>query len=467
MMRLWAVVGSHSTTDDGLPPGAPSSSMARLVALLRGEGPEFLGAPLLSQVEDLEEARTGDCEAPSGGGLLGHMRRGLGLGDEADADYGRLRLDCRSWYVNSTDVGFVRSEVNGRQSRRVVLLAFFCTEVCGAVMWAHWCREHPAEEMELHHRHSGFPQPTPAAMLGGSATGTGKDVCYSFGLDQYVLLAAALPAEGLVLFLAGWKPWSFWSDSLLLPIWLLRLVFFDLVVWKSPPYMLVGDMLWYFVLAVMCRVHSLALVVLVVSMLASLYAALAMRGDLDHGTFDVNRYGHYSAALLIIVAVAYILDEHSRLRSFSQLMRLQDTNSELAERFLRWKVLTGPLALGGDGSNKAAAITPRAGGGGMVVSEEGFTLHYASSVGSSEELRRPRAVQDAADGGTWGARGFCYFPAVSSPHLQRSRAMEPNALTIGATGLPLRYDPGGGALGSIGLRPVGEAPALDIMDVLE
>ena len=119
--------------------------------------------------------------------------------------------------------------------------------------------------------------------------------------------------EGIMLFLAGKHLWSIWSDGLLLPVWLVRLFFFDVLLWpnlpitiypyyvrfvdstfpgKSPadmsipplrikimlesnplksrilvrrlavvprhvsPQNLVGDALWFSVMAVMCRVLS-------------------------------------------------------------------------------------------------------------------------------------------------------------------------------------------------------------------
>ncbi|CAE8646459.1 unnamed protein product, partial [Polarella glacialis] len=39
----------------------------------------------------------------------------------------------------TTDEAFIRSEVNGRRSRRIVLFAFFCADAIGATLWAWWC----------------------------------------------------------------------------------------------------------------------------------------------------------------------------------------------------------------------------------------------------------------------------------------------------------------------------------------
>jgi len=115
--------------------------------------------------------------------------------------------------------------------------------------------------------------------------------------------------------------------------------FLDALLWNVPPETLVGDALWFSVFAVMCRVHSLALAILVVSQVATLYIVIGLHQGLRDGSFELVRYGHYGAAMLTIVCFAYALDEQSRLRCFGQLMSLQDKNSMLAERLLLWKVL--------------------------------------------------------------------------------------------------------------------------------
>jgi len=137
------------------------------------------------------------------------------------------------------------------------------------------------------------------------------------------------------------NPWSFWSDGLLLPVWLIRLCIFDVLLWDVSPQALVGDALWFAVVAVMCRVHSIALAILVVSQVLSLVVVFRWHGDLRFDSFEHVRYGIYSAAVLVITATAYALDEQTRLQSFMKLMSLQDRNAILAEMLLRWKVLPG------------------------------------------------------------------------------------------------------------------------------
>jgi len=224
-------------------------------------------------------------------------------------------------FVDTTDVAFIRSEVNGRNSRRIVLLAFFCTDVIGALLWATWCED----------------------WWGNSGVGVAdhNDACSSFGINHFLLLVMIVPTEGVVLFLAGMNPWSFWSDGLLLPVWLIRLCVFDVLLWNVSPQALVGDALWFAVVAVMCRVHSIALAILVVSQVLSLVVVLRWHGDLQFDSFEHVRYGIYSAAVLVITATTYALDEQTRLQSFVKLMSLQDRNAILAEMLLRWKVLPG------------------------------------------------------------------------------------------------------------------------------
>jgi len=223
--------------------------------------------------------------------------------------------------------------VNGRHSRRVVLLAFFCTDTIGALLWAFWCEEHwgPAGAAS-------------SAGAGGGATGASDAwdeharACGSLGINRFLLLCLAVPAEGAVLFLAGRNPWSFWSDGLLLPLWLLRLTLLDAMLWSVSPKMLLGDALWFSVVAVLCRVHSLALLILVGSQAGALYLLLTWHGALaPSGSFEFVRFGVYSIVMLVIMACAYVFDEQSRLQSFEQLMFLQDQNAALAERLLRSK----------------------------------------------------------------------------------------------------------------------------------
>ena len=49
-----------------------------------------------------------------------------------------------------------------------------------------------------------------------------SEACRSFGVNHYLLWGLGVPLEGLVLFLAGRDPWSFWSDAWLLPVWMVR-----------------------------------------------------------------------------------------------------------------------------------------------------------------------------------------------------------------------------------------------------
>eukprot|EP00438_Fugacium_kawagutii_P029449 Skav212641 [mRNA] locus=scaffold681:35295:55347:+ [translate_table: standard] len=42
-------------------------------------------------------------------------------------------------FLATTDVAFIRSEINGRRSRRIVLFAFFCADAVGGGLWAFWC----------------------------------------------------------------------------------------------------------------------------------------------------------------------------------------------------------------------------------------------------------------------------------------------------------------------------------------
>mmetsp|Transcript_8649 Transcript_8649/g.15821 ORF Transcript_8649/g.15821 Transcript_8649/m.15821 type:complete len:200 (-) Transcript_8649:166-765(-) len=55
------------------------------------------------------------------------------------------------------------------------------------------------------------------------------------------------------------------------------------------------------------------------------------------------RIGHYSLAALLLIGLAYFLDEQRRLRAHSSLLMLQDKNSALAEGLIRWKVLVGDI----------------------------------------------------------------------------------------------------------------------------
>mmetsp|Transcript_71165 Transcript_71165/g.179754 ORF Transcript_71165/g.179754 Transcript_71165/m.179754 type:complete len:476 (+) Transcript_71165:76-1503(+) len=269
-------------------------------------------------------------------------RRGLVVGTSADAAVGDSILAAgpfglrqaysaaRRSYSATMDSAFIRSRVNGRQSRRVVLLAFFCADAIGALLWALWCEEWwGAAEVVL------------------SPGSEQVRACGSLGLNHFMLLFVCVPAEGAALFLAGRNPWSFWSDGLLLPLWLVRLGLLDVVLWSVSPKMLLGDALWFSVMAVMCRVHSLALLVLVGSQAFSLYFVLTWRQTLDPVDaegFAFVHYGVYSVIMLLIMAFAYALDEQSRVSSFQQLTALQDLNAALAEHLLRSKASEPPPA---------------------------------------------------------------------------------------------------------------------------
>jgi len=111
------------------------------------------------------------------------------------------------------------------------------------------------------------------------------------------------------------------------------------LLWNVSPQALVSDALWFAVVAVMCRVHSIALAIVVVSQVLSLVVVFRWHGELRFDSFEHVRYGIYSAAVLVITATAYALDEQTRLQSFMKLMSLQDRNAILAETLLRWKVL--------------------------------------------------------------------------------------------------------------------------------
>lgn len=235
----------------------------------------------------------------------------------------RLRTKVQLLLAPTADADFVRSEVSGRRSRRIVLLAFFCTDVIGALLWATWCQS--LWGLSANSRSQ------------GDAVAEQLRACASLGINHFVLMALALPIEGVVLFLAGRNPWSFWSDALLLPVWLLRLVVFDALVWSAPPQTLVVDALWFSVMAVMCRVHSLALAILVVSQVASLLAVFWWHGALILDDLDHVRYGVYSISALLIMAAAYALDEQSRARSIHM------SNAAPATAADAWKCVATPL----------------------------------------------------------------------------------------------------------------------------
>lgn len=64
-----------------------------------------------------------------------------------------------------------------------------------------------------------------------------------------------------------------------------RLGLLDVLLWNVPPQILVGDALWFSVIAVMCRVHSLVLWILVSFEVSSLMLALG-GGFVDIFAFD-------------------------------------------------------------------------------------------------------------------------------------------------------------------------------------
>merc|ERR1719188_1516287 len=118
----------------------------------------------------------------------------------------------------------------------------------------------------------------------------------SFGYNHFAVLAAILPVEGAILFSAGRNPWSVWSDGLLVPLWFVRLIFFDVLLWNVEPPALVSDALWVSVMAVMCRVHSLTLVMLVGCQACSLLVIFRMQGMFSMDSFSQVRYGLSSVA---------------------------------------------------------------------------------------------------------------------------------------------------------------------------
>eukprot|EP00971_Amphidinium_carterae_P145775 2889007-Amphidinium_carterae.1 len=92
------------------------------------------------------------------------------------------RAELHHWFEQTTDGAFIRSEINGRQSRRVVLVAFFLTDVIGANLWASWC----TSDRDRFKR-----------------TGFGDlNACNTFGVNQYIVLILSLPIEGAALFMA-------------------------------------------------------------------------------------------------------------------------------------------------------------------------------------------------------------------------------------------------------------------------
>mmetsp|Transcript_61719 Transcript_61719/g.130254 ORF Transcript_61719/g.130254 Transcript_61719/m.130254 type:complete len:245 (-) Transcript_61719:52-786(-) len=107
----------------------------------------------------------------------------------------------------------------------------------------------------------------------------------------------------------------------------------------------------------MCRVHSLALFILVGCQICSLCMLLYWQHNGEVGqpsdgdgsrSYDSVHYGIYSVTMLMIMAGAYILDEQSRLQSFEHFMSLQDQNAILAENLLHWKVRNPPREMGPD-----------------------------------------------------------------------------------------------------------------------
>eukprot|EP00929_Paragymnodinium_shiwhaense_P092394 TRINITY_DN52285_c0_g1_i1.p1 TRINITY_DN52285_c0_g1~~TRINITY_DN52285_c0_g1_i1.p1 ORF type:complete len:498 (+),score=108.84 TRINITY_DN52285_c0_g1_i1:69-1562(+) len=233
--------------------------------------------------------------------------------------------------AGTAEATFLHSDINGRQSRRIVLLGFWVSDVLGAVLWALWC------EAYIGTPETEYPR-------------TAESACWSplqsFGVNRFVWCAACLPLEGAILFTAGKNPFAIWSDVLLLPVWLLRLLMFDVVLWHVDPPTLLGDALWFCVMAVMCRVHSLALAILVVLQIVCIAWVLELRRAQNQVSFLDVRFGVYSFVILSIMAVAYFLDEQSRLQSVGELMTLQDRNARLADRLLRWKVLPESPQLG-------------------------------------------------------------------------------------------------------------------------
>uniref|UniRef100_A0A6T1E8M4 Uncharacterized protein n=1 Tax=Alexandrium monilatum TaxID=311494 RepID=A0A6T1E8M4_9DINO len=298
---------------------------------------------------------------------------------------------CRRMFRATTDAAFIRSEVNGRGSRRIVLFAFFCTDVIGAILWASWCQRYWGERAR-------------------SPEDESHQACSSFGINHFVLLALSMPVEGAALFLSGWTPWSFWSDGLLLPVWLIRLVLFDVLLWDVSPETLVVDALWFSIMAVMCRVHSLAFTFLVVSQVISLQLVFRWHGAWYLNDVDDVRYGIFSVIMLVIMAGTYALDEQSRLHSHSKLMSLQDQNAQLAESMLRWKVLAeagsaaGPPQPPGDFGVQAHSGGPPAGQG-----------RHAGSPG-------PGRLVDIAVGAWSRLTTKAEHPGVTSQHAAAARA---------------------------------------------
>lgn len=376
--------------------------------------------------------------------------------------------EVHRWFVTSTDAAFIRSEVNGRQSRRIVLVAFICTEAVGAVLWAQYCSE----------QH-----------------GT-TDLCASLGMQSWQLVALLFPVEFALLFLDGWKPWAWWSDCLLIAVFVGRLIFLDVILWTVPLETLIGDMLWFVVLAVMCRVHSLALATLVLVQIVTVYITLCRFVDTDDPAFEFTRYGEYSCAILVIVSCAYIADEQSRIRSFGQLMSLHEQNSALSEMMLRCKVLMDSPPLLPSSSPKQSTSVPSdaaplatdvdsgrpVSGWHHVVMEEGsLSVNSASSFNncgarpsSTDDFRLPLPHRSSQAGRGWrDSHNLC--PLVDS---LRTALVDGGKLTLGVA-VPTSSPKTAEAfqVAPWGLRPSlalrhgkpspCSPPALDLRDVVE
>merc|ERR1719237_1495500 len=108
--------------------------------------------------------------------------------------------------------------------------------------------------------------------------------------------------------------------------------------------------------------------------------------------------------MLGIVAGAYVLDEQSRLQSFSQMTSLQDKNAILAERLLRWKVLpreqdreepVGPKLEDGGGIATAATGATDLRTGWRHVVLEGPSDDQATSRSSAQSMTQSSSFDNA------------------------------------------------------------------------
>jgi hypothetical protein len=231
-------------------------------------------------------------------------------------------------------------------------------------------------------------------------------------------------------------------------------VLFDVLLWNVAPPALVSDALWFSVMAVMCRVHSLALVILVGCQVVSLFLIFGMQGAFGMNNFSEVRYGVSSVAMLVIMACAYSLDEQSRLQSFGQLMSLQDKNAALADQLMRWKFIpeTGIFSGGVEGPT------------GKEVAQDDYPSSSNNSQSSRSCLKAPRPVGHGAQAQSSTAR-----PSRASPRRDCSgvRFSIPRQTTPGGTDLSALVPTSRPRTLGAQLQPPGGALPMQLCDVME